>query len=114
MPGGRLIALPLEPPADASIELAEAPDLAEARRPPLVERLARLSTAERKRRLRELVGAEAAKALEEVAGADAPVHGIAEQEHFVASGFDSAAAVALRNRLNDATGLRLPFTLAFD
>ncbi|KAK1185165.1 type I polyketide synthase [Streptomyces sp. NBS 14/10] len=114
VPGGRLITLPLEPPTDASVELADAPDPAEASRPPLVERLARLSAAERKRRLRELVGVEAAKTLEDVAGADGPGRGIAEQEHFVASGFDSAAAVALRNRLNEATGLLLPFTLAFD
>ncbi|MGY0055547.1 type I polyketide synthase [Streptomyces sp. LZ34] len=114
VPGGRRIKLPIGPPADTSVELADAPDLAEARRSPLAERLARLSPAERKRRLRELVSIEAAKVLGDVAEADAPGHGIPEQERFVASGFDSAAAVALRNRLNDAAGLLLPFTVAFD
>ncbi|MDX3224888.1 type I polyketide synthase [Streptomyces sp. ME19-01-6] len=114
VPGGRRIKLPIELPEDTSVELADAPDLAEARQSSLVERLARLSPAERKRRLRELVSIEAAKVLGDVAEEAAPGHGIAEHEHFVASGFDSAAAVALRNRLNDAAGLLLPFTLAFD
>ncbi|MES4903327.1 MULTISPECIES: type I polyketide synthase [unclassified Streptomyces] len=114
VPGGHLIELPLDLPADTSAEPAAAPDPAEACPSPLVERLVRLSPAERMRRLRELVSVEAAKVLGEVTGADTPGPGIAEQEHFVASGFDSAAAVALRNRLNEATGLLLPFTLAFD
>ncbi|MER7674931.1 SDR family NAD(P)-dependent oxidoreductase, partial [Kitasatospora sp. NPDC096128] len=75
----------------------------------LAARLAALGTAERLDTVRELVLSQAALVL----GMAGPGSLDAERS-FRDVGFESLTAVELRNRLNDATGLRLPATAVFD
>jgi thioesterase domain-containing protein/NADP-dependent 3-hydroxy acid dehydrogenase YdfG/acyl carrier protein len=73
------------------------------------QQLAALPTAQREKALRELV-LDHTSALLGYADADA----IDPHRHFLELGFDSLTAVDLRNRVNAATGLRLPPTATFD
>ncbi|WP_435858438.1 type I polyketide synthase, partial [Streptomyces sparsogenes] len=76
---------------------------------PLRERLAGLAPAEREPRLREAVRAQVADVLGHDSGESVEL-----RRRFLELGLDSVTAVELRNRLNAATGLRLPTTVVFD
>jgi polyketide synthase 12 len=75
----------------------------------LAARLAAMPAAEQQEALRQVVLAQAALVLG-LAGPEAADSGRSFRE----LGFDSLTAVELRNRLNAATGLRLPATVVFD
>jgi len=93
----------------APVEDDDAPEDPGAPGGALADRLARLPEPEREHVVLDLVRAEVAAVLGHHAAEAVP-----PQTAFKELGFDSPAAVELRNRLRSVTGLRLPTTVVFN
>ncbi|WP_103566322.1 type I polyketide synthase [Actinomadura rubteroloni] len=104
-----LAALRAEPPAVLRDLIRTPVRRAAAPASSLTDRLRRADADERDTILLDLVRTNVATVL-----AHATPETIDPHRGFSESGFDSLTAVELRNRLNTATGLRLPATLVFD
>ncbi|MFF9321488.1 type I polyketide synthase [Streptomyces sp. NPDC014735] len=97
------------PPVLRTLAGVTAPAARDDRARGLGERLAALPAADHEHTVLEAVRTEVAAVL----GHDGPA-AVGPRRAFTELGFDSLAAVELRNRLNAISGLRLPSTLVFD
>nr|WP_312871207.1 SDR family NAD(P)-dependent oxidoreductase [Streptomyces lonarensis] len=97
------------PEAREEMELAGPADSGTAERGEYATKLAAMSAAERRRTVVEIVRAQATAVLGHDSVAEVPA-----ERAFKDIGFDSLTAVELRNRINTATGVKLPSTVVFD
>ncbi len=97
----------LVPPAARRRRTAVGPDAATTEH--LRDRMTALRPAEREQALLDLVAGQTARVL-----GYGEVRAVEATRPFTEAGFDSLAAVDLRNRLTRATGVALPATLTFD